>query len=796
MPRPRVRACHGHALPGRRRRPRLLVRAAARRARGRGRGRRRRTTCARSCPASAERLDALGIDACAARARGTRTSSGRRVLESHPGHPRSARRRRRAAAHARGRPLRRSRDAQAHRGPAGRRPRPAGLPRRHLPARRGPPPSSRCSRWPTGSPPIPEVVRIELGPLAGQGARAAGDRRARRAARARTSWPRSAEGARGNPLHRAGAGPQRRLAARACASPTPSTSSTAPASRPCTGDAARLVRVMAAAGVPLLRDDRAAMSVHRTAGSPSRVSRRPLAGGFVVETGERIAISHELCAEAVEAMELTPERQGIHAALAERAPDEPALAAWHWARARLDRPRHARRTCAPPSAAARLDPGRDRAAPLRGGAGAAQHSSRSARTSEAALLAGAARASASAGAFRRAVALMRRAIESPRHARGLQPRAAPATRPRACRWARCTRSWVATSGTPATSSGAIDSMERALGIMPAEPSRQPRPGAGLAGAAPHDRRSLRRERRHRQRGPDVAARRAEAAGEDDAGRSAPTPPARWASTWPTSGTPSADWSCSRRRPRIAREAGRLDDLMRVAANRTTLLDLDLRREEALAVVQAVPGRGRGRWAGGDLRSVPARQRCRHPLSTWAAGRRPSASAVATSSGSIRVLGPGRDHLALAAGAGPAADRVACRRRGRQSRGPGRCSSCRRCSPAQWTGMVMRAAVSLALWNGQRRRGAQRRRARVAARARERRAQRHRLRRLDLPGGRRRGGRARSRQQRRRSHRSCSRADRRPSCPRPSATSPPPRSGPDVGARHEAELLLRRRACPR
>jgi DNA-binding CsgD family transcriptional regulator len=35
---------------------------------------------------------------------------------------------------------------------------------------------------------------------------------------------------------------------------------------------------------------------------------------------------------------------------------------------------------------------------------------------------------------------------------------------------------------------------------------------------------------------------------------------------------------------IARRAGRLDDLMRVAANRTTLLDLDARREEALAVV--------------------------------------------------------------------------------------------------------------------------------------------------------------------------------------------------------------------
>ena len=37
---------------------------------------------------------------------------------------------------------------------------------------------------------------------------------------------------------------------------------------------------------------------------------------------------------------------------------------------------------------------------------------------------------------------------------------------------------------------------------------------------------------------------------------------------------------------IARRTGRLDDLMRVAANRTTLLDLDARRAAALEVVAA------------------------------------------------------------------------------------------------------------------------------------------------------------------------------------------------------------------
>ena len=41
------------------------------------------------------------------------------------------------------------------------------------------------------------------------------------------------------------------------------------------------------------------------------------AAGFIVEHGERLAISHELCAEAVEALALTPERQALHAAIAE-----------------------------------------------------------------------------------------------------------------------------------------------------------------------------------------------------------------------------------------------------------------------------------------------------------------------------------------------------------------------------------------------------------------------------------------------------------------------------------------------
>ena len=107
---------------------------------------------------------------------------------------------------------------------------------------------------------------------------------------------------------------------------------------------------------------------------------------------------------------------------------------------------------------------------------------------------------------------------------------------------------------------------------------------------------------------------------------------------------------------IARSAGRLDDLMRVAANRTTLLDLDSRREEALAVVKssledAATGGLLGTYGAflrGNAADIlfqlgrweEAERECRADL-RWQTGRREM-------------------HLAGAAGARPAADRIACR----------------------------------------------------------------------------------------------------------------------------------------
>ena len=252
------------------------------------------------------------------------------------------------------------------------------------------------------------------------------------------------------------------------------------------------------------------------------------------------------------------------------------------------------------------------------------------RRSEAALLAGAARASASASAFRGAVALMRRAIES-RAAR--EASATRGSRDAATRivlgemYEELGRyQWNA-----GDLGGAIESMERALGVIPPAPSAsRARVLASLAQHLMIDGRfdesidivnqALEMADAAAKAGEDVLEVRAHATctlGVDVASR----------------GDSERGLVLLERAAELAREAGRLDDLMRVAGNRTYLLDLDLRREEALAVVVQFLSEAVGRWAGGDLRGVPARQRCRHPLPPRPLGRGRARSVAATSSGS-------------------------------------------------------------------------------------------------------------------------------------------------------------------
>jgi DNA-binding CsgD family transcriptional regulator/tetratricopeptide (TPR) repeat protein len=452
-------------------------------------------------------------------------------------------------------------------------------------------------------------------------------------------------------------------------------------------DAARVVRVVAAARMPMPRAT--LLAVHPADGRLTiQALETALQSGFVTETDGRVAMAHELLAEAVEALELTPERQSIHAALALQSVGAPALAAWHWSRAA--RPGDARDAhIRAATTALLLDPGEtvlahyEEALELPGIDDVTPEE-------RAALLAGAAASSASAGHFRRSVALQRRAIESratreASHQRGSRD---AATR-LALGQMYAELGWYQWSG--GELDGALESMERALGIMPDHPSRiRARAQASLA--------------QHLM----IAGRFAESAAIAEAARATATAAAADEDTLAEHGHAictlgvdaaylgdlDAGLGLLEEAAVIARRAGRLDDLMRVAANHTTLLDLDSRREEALAVVQAsLEDAAEGGLVGtygaflrGNAADIlfqlgrweEAERECRADL-RWQTGRREITWLA------LLVLG-----LLLTESR---ADEEAASIVGQTL------LELQTVPPGLWTGLVLRAAVSLALWNG-------------------------------------------------------------------------------------------------
>ena len=532
----------------------------------------------------------------------------------------------------------------------------------------------------------PEVVHLELGPLETKAveqlvAEAYGERPAGNVLAAVT------EGARGNPLlavelaRSAGALQGVRLSdsfdqlygARIEA---------------LSRDAARMVRLLAAARVPLLRETLLAVRLPEGRLTVQGLD-EALAGGYAVTIGDRIAISHELCAEAVEANGLAFERQGIHAALAERLGSEPAMAAWHWARAA--RPHESRLAHIEATGrAARLDPGET----------VFQHCEEALElpslepvgpAEQADLLTTAARASASSGAHRRAVALMRRAIDS------RAARSASSDRGGRDAQARLVLGemheelgrfqWHA-----GDLEGALGSMERALGIMPSAPSRAR--GWVQASLAQHmmiDGRFTESLRLADEALGILDA--AEAAGEDVLEVRAHALCTKGVNAG-FLGDTAGGLELLERAAALAREAGRLDDLMRIAANRTTLLDLDLRREEAVAVVQEFLAEAAaggleatyGAFLRGNAADIlyqlgrweEAERECRADIK-WLGARRE------TTWLSLLVLG-----LLLTESR---ADEEAASLVGQML------LELQKVAPGQTTGHELRSAVSLSLWNG-------------------------------------------------------------------------------------------------
>lgn len=345
-------------------------------------------------------------------------------------------------------------------------------------------------------------------------------------------------------------------------------------------DAARAVRVLAAARQPLPTEQLLGLRLPE-----GRVAPRALAeiedSGLVRAEGDRMGIAHELYAEAVEELELAPERHAIHAGLAALLEARPEIAAWHWSRA--GRPDDARRAHLRAAAAAeQVDPGEtallhyqsaleieeEDLAEVPGGAPASAN-----------LLAAAARAAGSAGAFRRAAALMRRAIDQ-RVIRQKGESAGPRDPGLRTQLAEMHVDLGRYRWSAGDLVGGVEALDHALTLMPTQPSRAR--AHALATLAQHlmidgrfaeSARLAQEARSVAREAPDHAA--------AELGHATCTLGVDVA----YQGEIDRGLALLEEATHIARVEGRLDDLMRACANRTTLLDLDSRREAALAVVK-------------------------------------------------------------------------------------------------------------------------------------------------------------------------------------------------------------------
>lgn len=455
-------------------------------------------------------------------------------------------------------------------------------------------------------------------------------------------------------------------------------------------DANAIVRVLAAARQPLERATLREVSKGLGRRPTLRGLDQAVESGLVAEAGGRFAMSHELHTEAVEASELTPERQALHGAIASVFDASAApVAAWHWAQAA--EPLRARAAHLRAAEAVRdVDPGQttlyhyDQALEL-----VADADADAGQRAEA--LAGAARASAADGSYRRAVAFMRQAVEK-RAARSAGR--VPGTRDDATRAAL--GEMVAQQGRYEWGIGevetAIGSMRRALEIMPLDPSRLR--AAALASLAQYL--MLEGEFSESQRIAEDARSTATAA--IDGGEDAL---ALFGHATCTLGVDVAYLGDLERGLSLldeaevaSRKAARLDDLMRTVANRTTLLDLESRREEALAVVQvslvdAVAG-GLGSTYGAFLRGNAAD--ILYQLGRW---REAEYECRTVLEWQLRRLDKPTFHVLVTLGQVLTDSRADDEASSVMSQALLQLGTV----PAgQWTGNVLRASVSLALWN--------------------------------------------------------------------------------------------------
>lgn len=442
----------------------------------------------------------------------------------------------------------------------------------------------------------------------------------------------------------------------------------------------RVLRLLAAAGRPLAADEIAALRL-ADGHLPRSSAQTAQATGLVVEDNGALAIVHQLCAEAIVGSTLPAERHALHVALAEMLVTEPAESAWHWTHAL--RPVEARAAHLAAAAKAELvEPGPtallhytaalELAADAPDGVG---------------LLAAAAAAADASGAFRRAATLAEQAIE--RLAGGrverllAAPRGREAERDHAALLSEQLGRYRRSSG---DSNGARQAFEQALELVPsAAPATRSRVLAALA-------QDLMLEGRFADSAARAEEARAAATGAGDAAL------AEFAHA---SDTLAVDLGYTGQIDRAlalldealaaARHVGRLDEVMRCYANKTTLLDLDSRREQALAVVKdgiAEASRsGLGLTYGAFLRGNAAD--ILFELGRWEEAEAECRAAMEFPPAGVAWFSPTL-YLGLVLVESRADDEAA--------RLVGRTLLQLETVPAgQWSSLVLRTAVSLALW---------------------------------------------------------------------------------------------------
>ena len=448
----------------------------------------------------------------------------------------------------------------------------------------------------------------------------------------------------------------------------------------------RALRVLAAARRPLTEEQLTGL-VLPTGHLPRNAAALALQTGMAVEVAGGVRLCHVLLAEAIETSVLPVERHGIHSALAALFVDEPAEAAWHLERAARSADARAAHVAAA-RITAKVEPGTTTLGHLVAALEIDDANPDAAEDVE--LLAAAAEAADAAGSFRRAATLCAQAIEriaGGRLERLITPRADAAARARAAALSELLGRYRRSSG---DSEGARKALEQALAVAPETGPGAAKARAAALGALAQQlmlegdfNESLVRAEEARR----IAEKATDAVGER-------------AHATDTAAVDAAFLGHIDRALKLldealdgARIAGQLDEVMRCYANKTTVLDLDLRRERSLAVVkEGIAEASRnglgltyGAFLGGNAADI------QFQLGRWTEAEAQCRSAMEFPPAGVAWFSPIL-YLGLVLVEAKADDEAV--------QLVGRTLLQLETVPAgQWSSLVMRTAVSLALWRG-------------------------------------------------------------------------------------------------